>query len=193
MPKVNRFDLIWAGIAILFILAGSAGAYYFYTQDQQVRAELDAKNQEIRAIETKIKTYRDMLGRLKQLREAQQLMLGYISNREQQEEFTWELGSLAERSGIKIDRCESVNELKRYAKFPEYQAAQWKLTLHGDYVSLLKFLKALSFTKRAAIVADLNLTAQPPQQNNNGYHHYVLYANMTVDVPFKPTTEKVAQ
>lgn len=193
MPNKKSSDIVLGCLAALIICAGLAGSYYFYRDNQQTRTAIELKQQEIKAIENKIRQYPSLLIKLDQLEAEEAQLVSFIPSQEQQKEFIWELEALAAQSGVAIVQCEIAKDIKKLANLPQYQVYQWKLTLRGNYAGLTRFLDNLPTRKRAAVVSDLKVSAQPPQEDEPNNKQYRLIADMTLDLLSKPAGEKVAE
>jgi Tfp pilus assembly protein PilO len=182
MPKTKIPNLLPAILGGLVFIGALGGIYFLYNQTAQIALEQKQKEAEIQMAEAKLKELPVLTLEIKQLEMERQKLAVFIPTRENQDEFIWELGSLAKHSDIKIESCQVDNKPKYFKDNPSFQVFQWRVELSGSYPGLLRFLTALPAEKRAIKVADLSLKASKPEADEASNLRYILDIQLTLDL-----------
>ncbi|MCL6589705.1 MAG: type 4a pilus biogenesis protein PilO [Firmicutes bacterium] len=153
-------------LIILFtgVLAGGAILHYI---NGNLKNAIKSKQQRLIQLQEEIKSYQRERAGKQIIKQEHKRLAGFIPSRENQEEFIWELGKLAQENNLKIGDCIYNSKLLTLKSLPKYQALQCKVTITGSYQDILAFIDSLSRIARLVLVSNLSLKLIPGASNTD--------------------------
>ncbi|HEX3047647.1 MAG TPA: type 4a pilus biogenesis protein PilO [Bacillota bacterium] len=154
-------------ILIILLIGVFAGGVILHFVNRNLNATIKKKEQQLIQLQQAIKTYQRERSGKQVIKSEHKRLVGFIPSRENQEEFIWELGKLAQDNNLKIGNCLFDSKLLTLKKLPKYQALQCQVSITGSYQNLLGFIDSLPQIARLVLVSKINLKLITAANNND--------------------------
>jgi Tfp pilus assembly protein PilO len=163
----NKPNNFYGSLILIILLIGVfAGGVVLHFANGNLNAAIKKKEQQLLQLQQEIKSYQRERSGKQVIKNEHKRLVGFIPSRENQEEFIWELGKLAQDNNLKIGNCLFDSKLLTLKKLPKYQALQCQVSITGTYQNLLAFIDSLPGNTRLVLVSKINLKLITTANNN---------------------------